>query len=179
MNITRVSKIVRTRPDGDPDGQTAGRERSRRRLRRRALSLLAGAGLVLTLIGVAPTAPAGATTYDWYYWGTNSMTPKMWTQGCYYRTQYGNFGAEAYGIVRMYGGSCGGKDLAIYIADSEGDGYFWSNQQYSSGTDSCGPYYQIFTSKMNAYALGVGFGNASHVRALSFQSSGFPGFIAC
>jgi hypothetical protein len=149
-------------------GRNVGRAPRRRH---RVVALLAGVGLVLSLTATSPAPVAAADPeYTWNYWPTNNLTPKIRFLDCYHRIQYGNFGSEAYAMIRLYSGPCDFKDFVFRYADSSGQGW-QTNGQWTTGSDGCGPYFQKFISRPNAYILSAHFGTASHVRGLTFSTN--------
>jgi hypothetical protein len=128
----------------------SGRRAAAGRAPRRILALLASMAVAVALVGGTPS-PAAATSGN-FLWATNTITTGQTVGGCRTRIQYGNFGSDAYGFVRLYSGSCAELIFYITVADSSGT-HNVSTGTWTTGTDGCGSYYEKFITQPDAYVL--------------------------
>ena len=106
------------------------------KIRVAAFALLMAAGG-----GAAPIAamPSGA-----WRKAAGSLSPQYRVGSCVYRVWYGNLGSTPFAKVRLYSGDCDPVVLSLDIRSTPGgpDGGYHGLDSWSSGTDSCGSYFE-------------------------------------
>jgi hypothetical protein len=107
-------------------------------------------------ISTPPNPPAGPSAVVYHLAG-NTLSPQLRDGACTYLVFFGNYSSFAYAKIRFYNGDCGQTTLVVtaargaVITQEAARG-----QEPSTGTDSCGEYYELQATSNSEPAVAIG-----------------------